>query len=228
MPRQARTTENLKERMADALLELLGEKPYADISISEITDRADVGRATYYRHFTTKDDILIYKFSTIFNHGLTPEKPFHQHTRADMATYFERYFDNLAANKDVLTRVYAAGLDFLLFMYMYRITVSAAEGSVVDRYRVALHSASTFAIVDQWITSGFAQSPKELTDMLTNQLFRHPPHLHREGRLDRPEDQFDRPEEPFPAPTEHAAPSGRPTLFAPDSAHAQQSADPRA
>lgn len=47
MARQARTTENLKDRMADALLELLAEKPYSEISVSEITDRADVGRATY-------------------------------------------------------------------------------------------------------------------------------------------------------------------------------------
>lgn len=181
MPRQARTTENLKERMADALLELIAEKPYADISVSEITDRADVGRATYYRHFSSKDDVLIHKLETIFTRMPEVARPFHEHSHEEVTAYFEDYFGNLLAGRDVLERMYAAGLDFILFMYMYRFAVAAAEsGTLVDRYRVALHSASTFAILDQWITSGFAQSPAELTDMITHQLFRPPPEF--EGR----------------------------------------------
>ena len=55
-----------KERIADALLELCAEKPFPDISISEITDRADVGRATYYRHFSSKEDVIAFKFKMIF------------------------------------------------------------------------------------------------------------------------------------------------------------------
>lgn len=172
MARQARTTENLKERMADALLDLLVQKPYADISVSEITDRADVGRATYYRHFASKDEVLLFKFKTIFERDLDVEDiPFDHHSPQAMERYFTAYLSNLAASRDVLERVYAAGLDSLLFIYMYRTVVTeAADREIVDRYRVALHSASTFAIVDQWITSGFAQSPGELIDMLMNQL----------------------------------------------------------
>lgn len=184
MARQARTTENLKERMADALLELLAEKPYAEISVSEITDRADVGRATYYRHFASKDDVLLYKFQTIFDNVPHQNKPFHEHTLEDVTTFFEEYFGNLAANKDVLEQVYSANLDYLLFIYMYRFTVTAsAGGTLLTRYRVALHSASTFAIVDQWITSGFEQSPEELTDMIVNQLFPRPPHMRDRARM---------------------------------------------
>ena len=73
MARQARTTENLKERIADALLELCSEKPFPDISISEITDRADVGRATYYRHFSSKEDVIVFKFKTIFESLPVPD-----------------------------------------------------------------------------------------------------------------------------------------------------------
>ena len=73
MARQARTTENLKERIADALLDLLGEKSLTEISVSEITDRADVGRATYYRHFSSKEEMLLLKFQTIFEDLPNPD-----------------------------------------------------------------------------------------------------------------------------------------------------------
>ncbi|MCI1674974.1 MAG: TetR/AcrR family transcriptional regulator [Ancrocorticia sp.] len=172
MARQARTTENLKERMANALFELLREKPYAEISVSEITDRADVGRATYYRHFGSKDDVLMYRFGTIFSRVPHPAKPFHKHTAQDATAFFEQYFASLYEHRAILEEVYEAGLDYLLFIYMYRLTVAQSrDAAVVDRYRVALHSASTFAIVDQWVTSGFEQSPDELADMIVNQLF---------------------------------------------------------
>lgn len=41
-----------------ALLELLGEKPFDQIMITEITIRAKVGYATFFRHYERKEDIL--------------------------------------------------------------------------------------------------------------------------------------------------------------------------
>ncbi|MFT0848703.1 helix-turn-helix domain-containing protein [Actinomycetaceae bacterium L2_0104] len=182
MARQARTTENLKERIADALLELLGEKSLAEISVSEITDRADVGRATYYRHFSSKEELLLFKFQTIFEDLPIPDphKPPH---RSDLPLpvnmdvvekYFSAYLRHLESNRKVLERIYAAQLDYALFLYLYRDNVAALQdATTIDRYRVALHSASAFAIVDQWITSGFAESADELAHLLARQLFEH-------------------------------------------------------
>lgn len=41
-----------------ALLELMEEKEYADITITEITKRAQLGRRTFYRYFKSKDQVL--------------------------------------------------------------------------------------------------------------------------------------------------------------------------
>ena len=54
------TTEMLNKQMGDALIELLKEKPISKISIEELTKKADVGRATFFRHFDSKEDFFKY------------------------------------------------------------------------------------------------------------------------------------------------------------------------
>jgi AcrR family transcriptional regulator len=44
--------------LADALVALIGRKSYDEITVEDILTEADVGRATFYAHFTSKDDLL--------------------------------------------------------------------------------------------------------------------------------------------------------------------------
>ena len=48
--------------LSSSLLGLLREKPYSQISVSEICERAMVRRATFYRHFADKEELLTYLF----------------------------------------------------------------------------------------------------------------------------------------------------------------------
>lgn len=48
----------VKQQLTQALLELLQKKTLAEISVSELTERAGVGRVSFYRNFHTKEDIL--------------------------------------------------------------------------------------------------------------------------------------------------------------------------
>lgn len=52
--RIARTRRRLKE----ALLELIDQRAYERITIGDITRVADVGRSTFYVHFTSKEELL--------------------------------------------------------------------------------------------------------------------------------------------------------------------------
>lgn len=48
-----------RRALQDALVALILEKGYDAVSVSEVTDRADVGRATFYLHYRDKDELLI-------------------------------------------------------------------------------------------------------------------------------------------------------------------------
>lgn len=79
--RRVRRTRELLEK---ALIELIGERGYDDITIQDITDRANVGRTTFYLHFTSKDELLmsLYEVFADFDFGrvsreelLAPDAP---------------------------------------------------------------------------------------------------------------------------------------------------------
>jgi AcrR family transcriptional regulator len=55
----------LRTRLAlrAALVALIQEKGYDALSVEEITQRANLGRATFYLHYKDKDDILLEEFS---------------------------------------------------------------------------------------------------------------------------------------------------------------------
>ncbi|MBX3086638.1 MAG: TetR/AcrR family transcriptional regulator [Anaerolineae bacterium] len=53
-----RRSERTRAQLRTALVDLMSEKLYADISVQDILDRANVGRSTFYGHFESKDDLL--------------------------------------------------------------------------------------------------------------------------------------------------------------------------
>ncbi|MCH7775257.1 MAG: TetR/AcrR family transcriptional regulator [Gemmatimonadetes bacterium] len=60
--RPDRRVRRTKGRLKATLLELIDEQDYDAITIEDITERAGVGRSTFYSHFTSKDDLLFSGF----------------------------------------------------------------------------------------------------------------------------------------------------------------------
>lgn len=56
--RQDRRSRRTRHLLQDALLQLMMEKRYDEITVQEIIERADVGRSTFYGHYLDKEDLL--------------------------------------------------------------------------------------------------------------------------------------------------------------------------
>ena len=54
-----RRIQRTKGLLHGALAALIHEKPYEDIVVKEILNRANVGRSTFYTHFCDKDELLL-------------------------------------------------------------------------------------------------------------------------------------------------------------------------
>lgn len=62
-----RRVQRSRTLLQQALIDLIQERSYADITIQDIVDRANVGRTTFYLHFTSKDDLFFGCHEAIIN-----------------------------------------------------------------------------------------------------------------------------------------------------------------
>ena len=71
MDRRVRRT---RRRLRDALIQLIMEKGYDNVTIQNITDAADLSRATFYLHYTDKDELLASSLEEMFDELLDSVK----------------------------------------------------------------------------------------------------------------------------------------------------------
>src|SRR5947209_20021882 len=48
-----------RDRRGDAMMALLVEKPFEDITVQNVLDRAEVSRSTFYTHYRDKNDLFL-------------------------------------------------------------------------------------------------------------------------------------------------------------------------
>ena len=60
-----RRIRKTRQQLGEALVSLILEKGYEAISIKDITDRADVAHATFYRHYRDKDELLAQRLQEV-------------------------------------------------------------------------------------------------------------------------------------------------------------------
>ncbi len=63
--RDDRRVRRTRRLLRDALVALILEKGYDRVTVQDVLDRADVGRATFYAHFRDKDDLLVSGFEEL-------------------------------------------------------------------------------------------------------------------------------------------------------------------
>ncbi|GAA4832360.1 TetR/AcrR family transcriptional regulator [Saccharopolyspora rosea] len=58
MPTVDRRTRRTRRSLRDAFVALVLEHGYANVTVEDVTERADLGRATFYSHYTDKDALF--------------------------------------------------------------------------------------------------------------------------------------------------------------------------
>jgi AcrR family transcriptional regulator len=82
MTKPDRRVERTREVLQSALIYLINERGYDAITIQDIVDRANVGRTTFYLHYTSKDDLFLscheaivseFHFGPLYPHPISQE-----------------------------------------------------------------------------------------------------------------------------------------------------------
>lgn len=62
---QDRRVRRTRRALQDALISMILEKGYDAVTIEDVTQRADLGRTTFYLHFKDKEELLLQAIDTI-------------------------------------------------------------------------------------------------------------------------------------------------------------------
>ena len=98
MPKIDRRVQRTRELLQKALIELIDERGYAAITIQDIVDRANIGRTTFYKHYTSKDDLFMscheaivssFQFERLYTHPLSQEELLERETPPRMILAFQ-------------------------------------------------------------------------------------------------------------------------------------------
>lgn len=161
----------VKNAMVTALFILLEQKPLSEITIKEFVKKAGVARASFYRNFKTKEDVIVYFLNTLL---LQYEEKY----TADLA-HIARYnnvlrtFTYVLSYKRELQSLFQAKLGqmFLDAINEYIITSTDLQlEKQLYKYPFYSYAGALYNVIYYWITSDCKESPEEITEAYFNSL----------------------------------------------------------
>ena len=177
MDRRQRKT---REAIFAAFTALLERKDYAHITVAEIIDLADVGRATFYSHFETKDYLLKELCQELFCHitdYVSTERQQHRHIfHCDsQGSVFLHLFEHLLRNDNRILDLLSSRNNNLFLQYFkgYLREFAVSQLSLFeDRKSPKLpeslwidHICATFVETTRWwIDHGMKETPEIITE----------------------------------------------------------------
>ncbi len=159
----ARTTNFLKECLADGLLQLLETKPLEKITIPEIAKMAQVGRTTYFRNFTSKNEMITFKLVCLW------ERWAEKHNMQDHRRYSVKnapeFFAFNFANRDLLSLIYKRGLQTAIYDAFYTVMAPYYSADSAECYYIRFYSYALFGLLDEWIRRDFSETVEEMVEI---------------------------------------------------------------
>jgi AcrR family transcriptional regulator len=165
-----RRIRRTRDTLGDALVELIREKPFDDITVQEILDRAGVGRSTFYTHYRDKQDLFLGEIEDFFEmlstmltrKGAAPERlapvtEFFSHL-SDVQDFYRSLVASGKAND-----VWALGRGYFARSIEERLRLAGVKMEPVEMAAQAFAlSGSMFALLEWWLDHGRKTDPKEM------------------------------------------------------------------
>ena len=157
MNRKQELNAFIKSCITDALIQLMQKKPFEEITITELTQTAGVGRASFYRNFKSKQDVLAQHLSDLL---VEWGKDFE--AKGDKDYFNESLFRHFYKHRDVYLLLYQQGLSNLIYDSIRQAFKFDESSNNVERYVKSTFAGLIFGMVDEWMRQGMQESPEQL------------------------------------------------------------------
>ncbi len=158
-----RKKQFVKSQLTDALIKLMCKKPLRDISVSKFTLCAQVGRASFYRNYKEKEDILREYTAQLLEKWRCG---YDKHGSTDISEMFGSLFAHFKSNKKYYSLLYRQGLSNLLLDTIIKICGAKLEQSNAEAYFAAFMSYGLYGWINEWFARGMTESAETMTKLL--------------------------------------------------------------
>ena len=145
--------------MTEALLSLMQNRNLDDISISAICDAAGVGRASFYRNFECKEDILRLYISQLFHSCIDS---FAQEGTHQVNQQVGIIFAHFIQYRDFYRLLNERGLIYLIKDVIMDICGPKPGYSKLEAYATAFVAYSLYGWIEVWFQRGMQESAEEM------------------------------------------------------------------
>lgn len=181
-PNKDRRIQKTKKLLHEALGELIREKPFDEIVVQEILDRANVGRSTFYTHFSDKDELLVSVIHDLIGSvQMSAVMPSTAKSFESIISFSLPVFDHIYLHRRMGAAIMAAHGRAIVHERLQKIVAKRIAGNMKDLVQrklitagkippelLAQHIAATFVLVLNWWT----ESRSPLPAKEANELFR--------------------------------------------------------
>lgn len=164
--------EYTRHYIVTALFKLMHEYEYEKIKVTDIVAKAGVGRATFYRYFKSKEDVIIYYFERntrefVFEQRIIPRgKEDHIKIAFDTLTMFKQ-------NKEPFKLLQKAHLTDLYLDYLNKKFVQNFERDNNDknRYLPYLYAGMLYNVSMKWLEDDCKEDAQTLAAMIVEAIY---------------------------------------------------------
>jgi AcrR family transcriptional regulator len=178
-PKDDRRSRRTRQLLGDALVELMLEKHFESITVQDILDRADVGRSTFYAHYTDKESLLMSQIEHVIHdleeytteagnahHGLLPSLELFRHVK-EQRRLMQAFVWGRGA--EILTQDFQGQVSRIIEQNI-RSMIGDVVASSVPLPVVAKFVASTFLMLLRWWFDEDMQHTPEQMDAMFQKL----------------------------------------------------------
>ena len=163
--------EYTRHYIVQALFKLMNEYRYEKISVTDIAVKAGVGRATFYRYFKSKEDVINFYFEHntkqfVFAQRYIPRcKEDHKKIVTDVLTLFKK-------NIEPFKLLRKARLEYIYLDYLNKSFIETFENEHQDYniYAPYLYAGMLFNISMAWLDNDCNESIDKLSETIINAI----------------------------------------------------------
>lgn len=174
--KEDRRTRRTRQLLRDALLSLLKEKRYVDISVQDIIERADIARSTFYVHYIDKDDLLVGKWG-VFASNLGHQATLMVHEEKTSESIFPTrvWFQHIQAQNNILKLIAKDSAIDLAMKTLHEILRNDVQAKVGKHLQsndsipyslvVEYMANALMTLIKWWIKHDMSYSPQHMDDL---------------------------------------------------------------